>query len=346
MTAVDSPAHDRSTVEAGAAPPSLGSRRIRASRASCIASGCIAFGVGCAGCAARSAVSLAAPSLASPRRPATSPSGTASRASPARSRCRNGWPAAPGAPGCPVQDGAGEGVTGQRAQVRDTGDDRQVSRPAEDTGGVNNRIGQAQMRGGHRGQGMITGQHPARRRRPPGRRGCHQQPIAISRSSAAAVSAGSTPVAAKRSRTASHGSSVRSRCHTRWLRTPAPRSSSGRSVSTTSHWSAYPLQQCLADGERRHAWHDPHRHVGMGERRRARPLRAGPHSEHPGPEVLAACLVQQRPQDGKRRPGCRHCHSCTRHSTTTCLSWCSSRNAASLLSTSSGRPPWPGSPGR
>ena len=58
----------------------------------------------------------------------------------------------------------------------------------------------------------------------------------MSRSPAAAVSAGSTPVAAKRSRTASQGSGVRSRCHTRWLSTPAPRSSSGRSVSTTSHW--------------------------------------------------------------------------------------------------------------
>ena len=98
MTAEDSPAHDRSTAEAGVVPPSRGSRRIRASRASCIASGGISFGVRCAACAARSAISLAAPSRASPRRPATSPSGTASRASPARSRCRNGWPAAPARP--------------------------------------------------------------------------------------------------------------------------------------------------------------------------------------------------------------------------------------------------------
>ena len=68
----------------------------------------------------------------------------------------------PGAPRGPVQDGAREGVTGQRAQVRDTGEDRRVSRPAKDTGGVDNRVGQAQMRGGHRAQGMITGQYPAR----------------------------------------------------------------------------------------------------------------------------------------------------------------------------------------
>ena len=38
-------------------------------------------------------------------------------------------PGRPGALRSPVQDGAGEGVTGQRAQVRDTGDDRRVSRP-------------------------------------------------------------------------------------------------------------------------------------------------------------------------------------------------------------------------
>ena len=72
-TAADSPAQDRSAGPAGAAPPNRGSSLISASRASCAVS--------------------AVPSPAS--RPATSPSGTASRASPARSRCRSAGPAAP-----------------------------------------------------------------------------------------------------------------------------------------------------------------------------------------------------------------------------------------------------------
>ena len=160
------------------------------------------------------------------------------------------------------------------------------------------------------------------------------RPIAMSRSPAAAVRAGSTPVAAKRSRTASQGSGVRSRCHTRWLSTPAPRSSSGRSVSTTSHWPPARPEQRLADGQRRHARHDPHRHVGVGELLRPRPLvGTRPDPEHTRQVILAARLVQQRPQDGKRGPGRRHRHSCTRHSTTTCSSRCASRNACSGPST-------------
>ena len=36
--------------------------------------------------------------------------------------------------------------------------------------------------------------------------------------------------------------------------------------------------------------------------------------------ILAPCLVQQGPQDGKRGAGCHLGHSCTRHSTITCSS--------------------------
>ena len=113
----------------------------------------------------------AVPSWASASRPATSPSGTASRASPARSRCSSGRPGRPGALGRPVQHGAGERVAGQRPQVRDAGDERRVCRPGQHAGRVDDRVGQAQVRGGHRAERVVAGQHPAGRRRPPVRRG-------------------------------------------------------------------------------------------------------------------------------------------------------------------------------
>ena len=50
----------------------------------------------------------------------------------------------PAASGGPVQDGAGERVAGQVAQVRDPGRPGRVSRPAQDAGRVDDRIGQAQ----------------------------------------------------------------------------------------------------------------------------------------------------------------------------------------------------------
>ena len=62
-------------------------------------------------------------------------------------------------------------------------------------------------------------------------------PVATSLSPAVAKIAGSMPVALNRFRTAAHGSGVRSRCPTKWLSTPAPRSSSLRSVRTISHSS-------------------------------------------------------------------------------------------------------------
>ncbi len=62
-------------------------------------------------------------------------------------------------------------------------------------------------------------------------------PVAMSRSPAAAKMAGSMPVAANRCRTAAHGSGVRSRLPMKWLSSPAPRSSSLRSVRTISHSS-------------------------------------------------------------------------------------------------------------
>ena len=98
----------------------------------------------------------------------------------------------------------------------------------------------------------------------------------MSRSPAAAVRAGSTPVAAKRSRTASHGSGVRSRCHTQ-MAEHARAEIVVRAVGQHDQPLATgPPEQRLADGQRRHARHHPHRHVGVGELRRPRPLRDAP----------------------------------------------------------------------
>ena len=272
MTAEDSPAQDRSTAAAGAAPPSRGSRRISASRASCIASGCDRR-------SRRPPVPLTAPSLArGGRRPARAerhrglprpaagaatagrPPRPAPRPSPGRRRPARRRPAPAGPrPGCMT---AGSAVQARTLVASITGSVRPRCAAATAPRAWS-RVSTPPGAGGHPAGGAAA-----------------SSPIAISRSSAAAVRAGSTPVAAKRSRTASQGSGVRSRCHTRWLRTPAPRSSSGRSVSTTSHWprtrSSSASRTASADthGTTRtgtSAW------VNVGE---PGPFRAGPDPEH------------------------------------------------------------------
>src|ERR1035438_9717938 len=84
---------------------------------------------------------------------------------------------------------------------------------------------------------------------------------------------------------------------------------------------------------------DPDQSLAVRERRGASPLRSGPDAEHAGMVVLAAGLVQQRPDDreggGRARPG----HPVTRHSTVTWSSRCSARKARSWPTTSSGAPP-------
>ena len=137
----------------------------------------------------------------------------------------------------PVEDGVGEGVPGQRAEVRDPGEQLGLAVHARTlaasmTGSVRPRCAAATAP-----NAWSRVSTPAGAGGQPAGGAAARSPVAISRSPADAISAGSMPVAAKRCRTASHGSGVRSRCHSRWLSTPVPRSSSGRSVSTTSHWS-------------------------------------------------------------------------------------------------------------
>ena len=79
-----------------------------------------------------------------------------------------------------------------------------------------------------------------------------------------------------------------------------------------------PGQQRLADGERRHARLDPHRHLVVRERARVRrPVRLRSHPEHPVLVVLPPCLVKQFAQNRERGTGGHRGHSVTRHSTTT-----------------------------
>ena len=244
-------------------------------------------------------------------------------------------PGRPGPFGRPVQDGAGQGVSGQRPQVRDPGDNLRVRRPGQHAGGVDDRIGQAEMRGGHGAERMVAGQHPARGRRPASGRGGRQQadrdiPVP-GRGGQGGLDPGGGE--AEPDRVPGIGGAQ-----------PVPHEMAEharaeivvRAVGQHDQPLATgPPEQRLADGQRRHARHDPHRHVGVGELLRPRPLvGTRPHPEHTRQVILAARLVQQRPQDGKRGPGRRHRHSCTRHSTTTCSSRCASRNACSGPSTS------------
>ena len=121
MTADDSPAQDRSTRRRRGAA-SRGSRRIRAERAGSIASG-----------SAPPAASLRRPRpprLSRPRQQAGDQperDGVAGFAGAQQVPQRR--PGRPGALGGPVQHGPGEGVAGQRPQVRDPGADRRVGRP-------------------------------------------------------------------------------------------------------------------------------------------------------------------------------------------------------------------------
>ena len=215
-------------------------------------------------------------SLAMASRPATSPSGTASRASPARSRCRSGGPAVPARSAAQSRmvsvSASPASVRRSATRVLATGSAVQ----ARTLVGVDDGIGQAEMRGGHRGQGVVAGQHAAGAGGHPAGGAAISRPIAISRSSAAAVRAGSTPVAAKRCLTASQGSGVRSRCHSRWLRTPGAEIVVLAVGQDDEPLPVDPVEQRLADGQRRHARDDPDRHVAVGELRRPRPLRDAP----------------------------------------------------------------------
>ena len=218
----------------------------------------------------------------------------------------------PGGPGAfrrPVQDGAGQCVTGQRPQVRDEGADRRVRRPGQHAGGVDHRVDQAEMRGGYGAEGMVAGQHAAGRRRPPGGRRRHQQADR------------DVPVLGRGGQGGFHAGGGEPEPD----RVPGVRGAQPVPHQMAEHAGAQiviravgqhdkplaadPLEQRLADGERRHARNDPHRHVGVGEHRRPRPLRTRPDPEHPRGVILAARLVQQRPQDGKRGPGRRRRHS-------------------------------------
>ena len=262
----------------GGLPPSRGSSRIRASRASpCV-----------------HAVRFPAAS-----KPVISPSGTASRASPARSRCRSAAPAAP----------ARSAAQSRTAPVRASpASDRRSAtrvaalrprRPGQHAGRVDDRVGQAQVRGGHRRPSAWSRvSTPPGAGRPPRPAGGRQQPGGdLPVPGRGGQRRARSPVAAKRSRTASQGSGVRSRCQTRW---PRPRRRghrpSGRSARPAT--ARRPLQQCLADGERRHARHDPHRYAVVAG------TPAGP--GHSGASVRRArrrCSLVPRLVSGVRRTG-------------------------------------------
>ena len=244
-------------------------------------------------------------------------------------------PGSPGVLGGPVQHGAGQGVSGQRPQIRDPGADRRVRRPGQDAGRVDDRVGQPEVRGGYGAERVVAGQHAAGGRRPPVRRRGHQQP------------GRDAPVLGRGGQRRFHAGGGEAQPD----RVPRVRGAQPVPHQVAEHpgaevvvravgqhdkpLAAGALEQRLADGERRHARHHPHRHVGVSELRRfRRPFRLGPHPEHARGEILVPRLVQQCPQDGERGPGRHHRHSCTRHSTTTWSSRCASRNARSGPSTS------------
>ncbi len=223
----------------------------------------------------------------------------------------------PGAPGCPVEDGVGQGIAGQRPQVGDSRRARRVAGPAENARGVDDRVGQAQMGRGDGAEGMVAGQHTARGRWPPGRRCGNQEPDG----DLTIIGCGG-----QRRIDAGGGEAVPDRLPGIGRAQPVPHQMAQHTGAKVfvrpvgqhdQPLAAHPFEQRLANGERGHTRHDPHVYLVVRERRRPGPLRAGPHAEHPGRVVLAACLVEQRPQDRKRCPGRRLSHSCTRHSTTT-----------------------------
>ena len=267
--------------------------------------------LGCAGCPSRRQA-----------RPATRPRGMTSRASPPRSRCRTAGAIAPVRSAAQASTAS---VTGSPASMRRSeicsGSDG-VGGPAEDGGDVDDGIGQAEVRGGDRAERVGAGEHAAGRGRPPVRRRGGQQP------------GGDVPVARRREdRRVDAG-----------RREPVPdcrprvRGAQPVPDEVAEHPGAEilvaavgeddqplvpaPGQQRLADGERRHARLDPHRHLVVRERARLRrPVRLGPHAEHSVLVVLRACLIKQFAQDGGGGTGGHRGHSVTRHSTTTFWSW-------------------------
>ncbi len=316
MTTADaSAAHEVSAADGRTAPPNRASIRISASRATW-------------------ASSAARLSLASASTPATRPRGMTSRASPPRSRCRTARAIAPVRSAAQASTAS---VTGSPASMR-----RSEIRSGSEGPAAQPRTAAMSMTGSDRPRcAAATAPNAwARVSTPPGAGGhpsggvAASSPVATSLSPAVAKIAGSMPVAANRFRD----------------RRPRVRGAQPVPDEVAEHPGAEilvaavgeddqplvpaPGQQRLADGERRHARLDPHRHLVVRERARVRrPVRLGSHADHSVPVVLPACLVKQFAQDGGGGTGGHRGHSVTRHSTTTFWSGWLRRNSVSGSST-------------
>ena len=270
-TAEDSAAQDRSAALAGTLPPSRGSSRISASRASCRDSPLVLLG------------------SQEPRDQAER-HGVADLSRP--QQVPQWLPCRSGAVRGPVENGVGEGVAAQRAEVRDPGDEFRGDRPRQDAGRVDDGIGQAKVRRGHGAERMVPGQDPGRSWRPAGRRGDGEQPR------------GDFPVAGRRDQRrvdAGGGETVPDGVPRVGGPQPVPQQVAEYAGAEVFFWAVGqhhqplvpdPPGQRLADGERRNTRHDVHGHVIEPEFLCARPLGARPDTEHAGPVVLGPRLFQ------------------------------------------------------
>ena len=322
MTAADSAAHDRSAAPAGAVPPSRGSSRIRASRASCAAS-------------SRCRAVLPAMPPRPRQQPGDQPERHSIAALPGPQQVQHGCPAAPARPAAQSSTASASASPASARRSATLRGDGRVGRPGQDAGRRRrpDRSGRDAPRRRRRGRGRGSahrpgqaatrpaGRRPAARSRSPGRRPWRSAPgrcrwrrtAAGPRPTGRACAAGARPDGSGRRRRGRRPAGRSARPATG--RVPAS-SSASRTASADTHGTTRTGTS---------AW------VNVGGPAHSGRART---PEHPALVVLAARLVQQRPQHRKRRTGRRLGHSCTRHSTITCSSGCASRNAVSSPSTS------------
>ena len=211
----------------------------------------------------------------------------------------------PGAARGPVENGVGEGVPGQRAEIRDPGDEIGADRPGQDAGRVDDGIGQAEVRGGHGAERMVAGQDAGRSRRPACRWRGRQEPggdlTITGRRDQCRVDAGG-------GETVPHGVPRIGGAQ------PVPEQvaeHTGTEVffrAVGQHHQPLvpaPPGQRLTHGERRHTRNDPHGHVLVPEFLRPGPLRTRPDTQDAGTVILGSAPVPGAPAAREEWPGSR-----------------------------------------